>query len=105
MNLDQFLDRTWSQNYTCNEFACEVWKHITGEDLTERLNAFLNGNGSFTPLQMPESPCLAFFTRKGAASHIGLYVDGRLFHLTGQGVHFVELEIVAGGFQQPRFYK
>lgn len=43
MNLDQFLDRTWSKTYTCNEFACEAWQHITGEDLTQRLQDFQIG--------------------------------------------------------------
>lgn len=55
MNLDQFLDRTWTKTYTCNEFACEVWQHITGEDLTQRLQDFLNGIGSFIPIDVPEA--------------------------------------------------
>lgn len=105
MNLDQFLDRTWTKEYTCNKFACEVWEFITGESLTDRLTAFLNGTGTFTPLDVPESPCIAMFTRKNADSHVGIFFEGKLLHLTSKGVHYVHLEIVQGGFQQPRFYK
>lgn len=105
MNLDQFLDRTWSKDYTCNEFSCEVWQHITGENLKERLTSFLNGTGSFTQLSAPESPCIALFLRKNADSHVGIFFEGKLLHLTQKGAHYVHLEIMQGGFQQPRFYK
>ena len=104
MNLDQFLDRTWTDSYTCNEFACEVWQHMTGEDLTERLTAFLNGTGGFKQLSVPESPCIAMFLRKNADNHVGIFIDGKLLHLTSKGVHYINLEIIQG-FQQPRFYK
>lgn len=105
MNLDQFLDRTWTDSYTCNEFSCEVWQHITGEDLSQRLQNFLNGTGSFIPIDVPESPCIALFNRKNADSHVGIFFEGKLLHLTSRGVHYVHLEIVQGSFQQPRFYK
>ena len=105
MNLDQLLDRTWTKAYTCNEFACEVWQHITGEDLTQRLQDFLNGIGSFIPIDLPESPCIAFFSRENADSHVGIFFEGKLLHLTPKGVHYVYLEIAQSGFQQTRFYK
>lgn len=105
MNLDQFLDRTWTKSYTCNDFACEVWKHITGEDMAQRLQSFLNGAGSFSPIDVPKSPCIVFFNRKNADSHVGVFFDGKLLHLTPKGVHYVYLEIAQNGFQQTRFYK
>ena len=29
----ELFNREYSQQYTCNEFACEAWQKITGEDL------------------------------------------------------------------------
>lgn len=104
MNLDHFLDRTWSKAYTCNEFACEVWEYITGESLTERLTHFLNGNGHFIPLKDPKSPCIVLFTRKNADAHVGIFYEGKLLHLNHKGAHYVDLDMVQG-FQLPRFYQ
>jgi hypothetical protein len=45
MSIDNLLDRTWTKDLTCNEFACEAWKQITGKDLSKRIEKFLNGKG------------------------------------------------------------
>lgn len=95
MSIDNLLDRTWSKQYTCNEFACEAWKQITGKDLSKRLNNFLNGKGKFKQLSEPISPCIVFFTNNNRSStHVGLFYCGKLLHLTPQGVHYIPLEIV-----------
>lgn len=106
MSIDHLLDRTWSKNYTCNEFACEAWKDITGENLTERLDRFLNGNGGFKELNEPISPCIVFFTNENSTpTHVGVFYCGKVLHLTGRGVQFMPLEIAEIGFWEARFYK
>ena len=105
-SIDHLLDRKWTQDYTCNEFACETWELLTNESLTDRLNAFLNGEGSFEVLESPVSPCLVFFGRRDAGqSHVGVFYDGRLLHLSSKGVQYVEIDIVAMGFRTMRFYR
>ncbi len=98
--LDQFLDRTWSPAYTCNEFLIEVWLAMVGEDLSDRLE-----NDEFKRLQEPISPCIAFFTNGSKSStHVGLFFDNKIVHLTGRGVQVVEPEMVSMNFRETRFY-
>lgn len=105
-SINPYLGRTWTKEYTCNEFACEVWQYLTGEDLSERLNNFLNGSGSFTVLEVPISPCIVFFNRnRNADSHVGIFYDGKLLHLSATGVQYVPVEIVAMNFRTMRFYQ
>lgn len=106
MSIDNLLDRTWSKNYTCNEFACEAWQQITGEDLSKRLNRFLNRKGGFELLERPDSPCIVFFKHNFQTStHVGVFFDNKVLHLTGRGVQYMPLEIVSIGFKEVRFYK
>lgn len=75
MSIDNLLDRVWTFKYTCNEFACEAWKQITGEDLTQRLNDFLNGHAGFDVLEEPISPCIVFFLNgKESPTHVGVFL-------------------------------
>lgn len=105
MSINHLLDRIWSKNYTCNEFVCEAWQDITGENLTERLNHFLNGEGDFKRIDEPISPCIVFFSNGPRSStHVGLFYCDKLLHLSGRGVQFVPLEIVAMNFRAVRFY-
>lgn len=105
MSINHLLDRIWSKNYTCNEFVCEAWQDIKGENLTERLNHFLNGEGDFKRIDEPISPCIVFFSNGPRSStHVGLFYCDKLLHLSGRGVQFVPLEIVAMNFREVRFY-
>lgn len=105
MDLDDLLDREWTAQYTCNEFACEVWQRITDENLTERLYDFLNGNSSFIVHEEPVSPCIVFFTNgKQTPTHVGVFFEDALYHLSMRGAQYVPLDIVKMGFRQARYY-
>lgn len=105
MDLDVLLGRVWTAKYTCNEFACEAWQMITGEDLTQRLQDFLNGKSSFTLHEEPSSPCIVFFTNgKETPTHVGVFFDDKLLHLSGRGGQYIPLELIRMGFRQTRYY-
>ena len=105
MELDDLLDRVWTSEYTCNEFACEAWQKITGEDLTQRLTDFLNGNSGFTSHEEPISPCIVFFTNgKQTPTHVGVFFEQKLLHLSMRGGQYVPLDIVKINFRQARYY-
>lgn len=105
MSIDNLLDRVWTQDYTCNEFACEAWQQITGKNLTKRMIKALNGKGKFKQLSEPISPCIVFFTNNNRSStHVGLFYCDKLLHLTPLGVQFIPLELVAMNFREVRFY-
>ena len=106
MSLDLFLDRTWSNHYTCNEFVCEVWEHLMQENLSQRLYDQLKGKACFRRLDHPTSPCIVFFTNSNRSStHVGLFYCDKLLHLTPRGVQFVPLELIAMSFREVRYYQ
>lgn len=106
MSIDHLLDRTWSKNYTCNEFLCEAWLQITGENLTQRLDDFLSGTGHFQQLDVPDPPCLVLLSNNNRSStHVGLFYCDKVLHLSMQGVQLVPLEILQMHFRQVKFYK
>lgn len=106
MSIDNLLDRTWSKDYTCNEFACEAWQQITGQNLSKRLNKFLNGKGGFKKLERPISPCIVFFKHNlQTSTHVGVFFDDKVLHLTGCGVQYMPLDIVKIGFKEVSYYK
>ncbi|WP_353174185.1 hypothetical protein [Acinetobacter rudis] len=106
MSIDNLLDRTWSNEYTCNEFAIEAWKQITGEDITKRLQDSLNGQKPFKKLRKPKSPCIVYMTNNDRSStHVGLFYCDKLLHLTPCGVQFIPLEFMQNHFKEVRFYK
>ncbi|TCB50952.1 hypothetical protein E0H80_06170 [Acinetobacter sp. ANC 4779] len=106
MVINDLFDREYTQDYTCNEFACEAWERITGENLTERLNDYLNDAGSFEGLDVPISPCIAFFSRNPKSStHVGLFYEGKILHLSPRGVQHIPLDYIMLGFKTVSFYK
>lgn len=106
MNFESLLGKTYRQNYTCYEFACDAWQHVTGESLTDRMQDFLNGTGSFAPMDVPVSPCIAFFYRNdNSPTHVGLFIDGRILHLGFRGVQYIPLDLLMTTFKEVRFYK
>lgn len=105
MSIDHLLDRTWSKDYTCNEFLCEAWHSILGENLAERLQQFLNGSGDFKRIDEPISPCIVFFSNGPRSStHVGLFYCDKLLHLSTRGVQFLPLELISINFRETRFY-
>lgn len=106
MNLDHLFNRTWSKDYTCNEFVCEAWQVVVGEDLTQRLEKTLTGHCQFRVLQEPRSPCIVFFSNDlKSSTHVGLFYGNKLLHLTLSGVQYVPLEFVAINFRRVSFYE
>lgn len=105
MSIDHLLDRIWTPEYTCNEFLCEAWHSITGENLAERLQQFLNGSGDFQRIDEPISPCIVFFSNGPRSStHVGLFYCDKVLHLTGRGVQFIPLDLISINFRETRFY-
>lgn len=105
--VNEMLNREWTYGYTCHEFACEAWQKITCEDLHERLSKFLNGgDGGFIELQVPESPCIALFKLNNRSStHVGLFFEGNILHLSLRNGQYVPLEDLMQHFKEVSFYK
>lgn len=112
MNLDKFFNRQYDEvNYNCMHFAAEIWKELTGKDFLNLINGIINKNLNktnkyeFEHLTAPSSPCIVIMKRRGCTSHVGIYFDNRVIHLTELGVECYSLEIASRGFNKLRFIR
>jgi len=115
MSVDKYLNKVYCpQNYNCAHLVCEVWKDETGIDISHALQGFLGGRKArrvvladlriFKRLKAPLSPCLVQFQSHRDAPHVGIYLRGRVLHITKSGVRFEILETVSIGFKKVGFF-
>lgn len=118
MRFDSFFLRKYdSAAYNCLHFTVDVQKEIFGRDLSFLLTGMRQrGDGMFNlgnmgrirgfrKLRYPSDSCLCLF--RGAATddtHIGTFIDGRVFHISRSGVQFLPLEVTTLGFIEVFFY-
>jgi hypothetical protein len=109
MSLDRFYTRRRTRDYKCFDLACEVWNYLTGENLRDRFMSNGSLKASITravsPLAAPVSPCLVVMQRKGYSPHIGVYYDGRVFHLSTTGPRFDTFPVATRFFTKVRCYQ
>lgn len=113
-SIDKFLNRMPSKTYNCLDFVREAWLDMTGDDISERLPgltvAFAERRGSadrvkgFQRLEQPSNPCIAVFQRKNTTPHMGIYLNGRILHLHGNGVEFQPLVVARQYFRRVAYY-
>lgn len=114
-SIDTFLDRMPSERYNCFDFVREVWLHLAGEDVSEKLaklvGAFTNrkvtlsGLKAFRLLKNPESPCFVVMQRFKLVPHVGIFIDGRILHLRDSGVEFQPERIARSYFTSVKYYR
>lgn len=115
MSLDQFLYKKYHKEiYTCLHFTRDVWQHVTGEDISDKLQGLLDKDRriskanlrSFEKLSRPQHPCLVYMKQLGEDPHIGVYLAGSLMHIHSRtGPEFLPLDIAARGFTDFGFYR
>lgn len=116
MNLDRFYSRVYNEKtYNCAHFVCEVWKDLTGEDITHKLTGMMTVKNErvvdpklrfkFKKLDgKPNQPCLIVMHRRRIGSHVGIYLNDKVLHITESGVERVSVEIATYGFDKFGFY-
>ena len=108
-NLDKLFDKAYhEQTYNCLHFASEVWKELTGKDFTLLINDIINNKlnkHKFEILQEPISPCIVIMKRQNCNSHVGIFIDNKVIHLTELGVECYTLPIASRGFNKLRFIR
>lgn len=115
MSIDRFLDRMPGPKYNCLDFTREVWLSMTGQDITVKLTglvgafadrkANLSGVKGFKRLQEPQSPCFIVMQRFKFVPHLGIWLDGRILHLTNRGVQYQPLVVARSYYQTIRYYQ
>lgn len=95
--LDRYFGKQWSKDYTCYNLASDVWKDLTGLVLDV---------GNYEQLDKPQNPCIVFMTNNYRKdSHVGIFMDGRVIHLSIRGVQWIPLEWLEMQFKEVSFYK
>jgi len=101
--VDKYLDREYDfTRYNCSHFVSEVWLDLTGESIIGICQAFVDGeDGEYTrrireriKLRTPESPCVAMIQSPRALPHAGIYLNGKILHLTENGVQFEDVNVL-----------
>ena len=114
-SLDGFLDRMPRPGYNCLDFVREVWQAMTGLDITDRLTglqgdfldrkATKSGYVAFSQLKGPLHPCLVVMQRGKMVPHIGVYINGKIMHMTGRGVQLMPPVVARGYYTKLRYYR
>lgn len=114
MSIDRYLDRTFHKaSYNCLHFTRDVWLDITGIDITERLAGLWHlptkkvrrhNARAFTALPGPTEPCLVLMQSPREAPHIGVYIRGRVLHITTHGVEHMPPDVASRGFKTIRYF-
>lgn len=116
-SVDTFLDRQYHRKtYNCWHLTDDVWFAATGQRLSDRIPKSLSDSSdpagvtraiyrSFEVLPKPISPCLAVMQSVGAVVHIGVYIRGRVLHITELGVEHARLQALRPRFRQIRFIR
>lgn len=109
---DPFLNRVYhKRRYNCLHFAAEVWAAWTGEDYFERFRAMVEPSVftirhlGFRRLKQTVNPCIAFMNNIADELHIGVFVEGNLFHLKERGPEFMPIHVAVRGYHNVRYYR
>ena len=104
------------QNYHCVHFVIDAAKDIYNKDYTP---CFFGLTGSLDEsvktsrttvhknerIDKPIDGCIVLMTKQDNGSHVGLYYQNRVFHLTEMGVHLITLEQAKQFFKRIRYYE
>lgn len=103
-----------SRVYNCAHFLRDAWLEVTNEDLGEALSGFLAPRADrktdrammrrFKPLAQPQSPCVVMMRHGVARPHVGMFYQGRVLQLRGDGVSWLPLQVATVGYPKVRFY-
>ena len=115
MSIDCFLDRSYDpQKYNCLHFSREVWLALTDADIGAALAGLLgrvsergiskHTVNAFARLASPVSPCIVLMQRPRTSPHMGVYLRGKVLHITQRGVEFLPVDLAMRGFKTVRYY-
>lgn len=113
LTLDDFHSEVYHDTENnCSHFVRKLWAFLTGEDICDLVHAWNSKNlpmamrhrVGLERLKMPTDPCIVLFHRAGDPPHSGIYIEGRIFHMTTDGPRLQELSFVSSTFDSTKFY-
>jgi len=114
-STDQYFGRKYGRrSYNCARFAADVWRDLTGQDLSKELAGTMAGRGEakaavsdmrrFKRLPAPVDPCLVLFQFHRESPHVGVFTRGKVLHITAKGVQFQPVCAVGIGAKRVGYY-
>ncbi len=113
-SVDQYFGFNYDRTkFNCLHFAKLVWANETGAKIEDEIFNFDRWNKNkvsnkfarkFVKLKKPVSPCIAIFKGR-IETHIGIFIRGKILHLTENGVQFQPVDVVSMTFFKVRFYQ
>jgi hypothetical protein len=109
VNINKFLDRAYDEDkYNCVHFTRDVWLELTGVDIEQHVKSLLGDPAittrhGFRRVREPRELSLVWL-RGAAESHAGVFVDGKILHLSKCGAIYQRVEDALMGFLEVRYY-
>jgi hypothetical protein len=110
MNSIPLLARQRCPTYICADLVAEAWKNETGQDIRhllgvgERTGICSLGHHMLRRVSRPVSPCVVLLRRAKVEVHVGIFVRGRVLHLSETGPVRQLLSVASIGYTSVRFY-
>ena len=111
------LDELWLKKYdqklyNCSHFCRDAWLMLTGADISDMVGAWNSGSlaeamRSREDLRRLESPgdrCIVMCQKPGKPPHVGVYVEGRVFHMTPDGPKMHDLSFIKSSYNSVKYY-
>ena len=112
--IDLFSKQYNKQTYHCVHFAVDVWKKVTGNDLSKQFAPLMKPLTSaiavttvwdgFTEVYSPSSPCVVLMRSAVRDPHMGVYSDGRILHIRQTGPHSAVIPQLELEYPHMRFF-
>ncbi len=106
-NWQQMHKLEYSDNYHCEHFAIDCYRFLTGIDISELMltsGHFKAKNlRNFVKLDKPIQNCFVLM-RDTDSSHVGIWYDNQVLHLTQNGVVMQPLCTLENSFKRVGFY-
>lgn len=115
-SIDALLDKTYNpESYHCVHFVIDAGKYLFGYDFSNNflgLNHSLISNGSpsrHTVSQSirtatPMDGSVVLMNKLDNSLHVGLYLDGRVLHLSETGVRYELIHSLQRYYKRIRYY-
>lgn len=113
--FDDLFFKTYNEKtYNCAHFCVDVWLHLTGVDISKKMEGFLmpakeatiqlSDRNNFVVIDEPVSPCLVLMRGGNNESHIGVYFNNRIIHIKKKCVENLLPEIIFLGYKKIGYY-
>ena len=116
MNFGELMSKRYdAHNYHCGHFTVDAWEMVTGEDASAKLAGLLVPldcvkvakctMSKCHELRAPKSPCFAVMTNALGDRHLGVFLDGRILHITETYPEMTKLNLATRMFKKVQFYE